>query len=153
MPPATAQPQPPGRSFELHRTPTRAAGLLCGDAECPSRVRPTTDELAAALAGDNALSAAIGQQIDAAWRTYASERFAEQETRMGELDAKLDANTATTHEIKASTADIVDLMNSWRGAMKTIDGLGKVLRPLTWIVGFCTALVGLWAALRAKDGG
>lgn len=151
MPTATAT--PPGRSFELQRSPTRAAGLLCGDTDCPSRVRPTSDELAAALAGDNALSSAIQQQVDTAWRTYASERFAAQETRMGEMDAKLDATAAATDEIKASTADIVDLMNSWRGAMKTIDGVGKVLRPLTWIVGFCTALLGLWAALRAKTGG
>lgn len=69
-----------------------------------------------------------------AWRSYASD--------------KLIANAEAIERVEASTAGIVDMMQTWTGAMRTIDAVGKVLRPITYIIGFITALVALWAALR-----
>jgi hypothetical protein len=124
--------------------------LLCADTSCKNRVAPSPEQLAAAIEEDNAFSIALEARIGAAWRAYAKERFEEQATRIGRVESKLDANTAATTRVEESTAGIVDMMNSWAGAMKTIERIGKALKPLTWIVGFCTAVLGLWATLRAE---
>lgn len=100
---------------------------------------------------DDAIGTALEHRLGVAWRAYASERFAENEARMVLLETKLDANSAATERVELSTAGIVDMMLSWTGAMKTIDGIGKFLRPITWIVGFCTAVAGAIAALRHTD--
>jgi hypothetical protein len=136
--PATEPPSPPASLGEL----------LCSDTSCSKRCAPTVAQIAELLSGDNELSRAIDERITSALRQYAGERFAAQAARIDSIDAKLDASAAATTRVEASTAGIVELMNSWAGAMKTIEMTGKVLKPLTWIVGFISALVGLWATLR-----
>lgn len=70
------------------------------------------------------------------------------EKKLTALGAKLDANSAATERVETSTRGIVETMASWNGAMKTIGAIGTALRPLTFILAFFTALVGLWAALK-----
>ena len=79
--------------------------------------------------------------------------FVRYEQRLTALEAKLDANSAATERVLSSTRDIVEIMESWKVAMKTIGMVGAVLRPLTWILAFCSALVGLWATIRHGFGG
>lgn len=63
-------------------------------------------------------------------------------------DARMTAVETKLDRVEASTSGIVDMMESWNGAMKTIEAIGKALRPITWIVGFCTAMIGLWATIK-----
>jgi hypothetical protein len=81
---------------------------------------------------------------DSTWR----DGYRQHEERLTELETKIDANSAATERVEQSTRGIVETMASWNGAMKTIEGIGKVLRPLTWIIAFCTAIVSLWATIR-----
>jgi hypothetical protein len=126
--------------------------LLCADTACTKRCAPTVAQMAQAINGDNALSAAIEMKVTAALREYAGERFAAQASRSDSIETKIDVNSAAIVRLEQSTAGIVELMTSFAGAMKTIEGIGKVLRPLTWIIGFASAVVGLWAALRGMRG-
>lgn len=88
----------------------------------------------------------------AAWQAYVREDFRKHDARLTALENKLDANSAATERVLDSTRGIVETMESWNGAMKTIEMIGKVLRPLTWVVTFAAALVGLWASIRHSWG-
>lgn len=122
--------------------------FLCADGGCDKRRQLSPREIADLILGDNELSAAIDTKVGNAIRNYTGDRFTAQSARMDSLDEKVEANTVEIKRIADSTAGIVELMQSWTGAMKTIEATGKVLKPLTWIIGFFTALAGLWAALR-----
>lgn len=82
------------------------------------------------------------------WHAYVREGLAKHEQRLTKMEAKLDANSAATERVELSTRGIVETMSSWNGAMKTIESIGKALRPLTWIVTFIAAIVGLYATIR-----
>lgn len=76
------------------------------------------------------------------WHHYIRDNLRHRDERMDAIEAKLDANNAATETI-------VETMQSWTGAMKTIESIGKVLRPLTWIITFIAAVAGLWATIKA----
>lgn len=89
----------------------------------------------------------------AEWHDYVANKLREQETRMDTLESSLHANTTATARVEANTAGIVEMMNSWDGAMKTIASIGKFLKPLTYIVSFCTAVLALWISAKKIWGG
>jgi hypothetical protein len=126
--------------------------LLCADVGCTQRCAPTVGQLAQAIEGDNPLSAAIEAKITAAMREYTGERFAAQAERTDSIEGKIDINSAAIRRLEESTTGIVELMTSFAGAMKTIELIGKTLRPITWIIGFVAALLGLWATVRGVRG-
>lgn len=126
--------------------------MLCADTGCAKRCAPSVEQIAAIISGDNVLSAAVDMKITSALREYAGERFAAQASRMDGIEAKIDLQAAATRRVENSTAGIVEIMESWGGAMKTIERTGKVLKPITWIIGFFTALLALWAAARGVKG-
>lgn len=132
--------------------PPRLGSMLCADTVCTKRHAPTVEQIAAIITGDNDLSAAIDVKITGALREYAGERFAAQTSRMDSIEAKIDLQAAATNRMETSTAGIVELMESWAGAMRTIELTGKVLKPLSLIVGFITAIIGLVAAVRGLGG-
>lgn len=126
--------------------------MLCADVGCGKRSPPTVTEIADLIQGDNELSAAIDARISGSLHDYGDARFDEQAQRFDAIDASIDVNSAAIKRMEDSTAGIVEMMTSWAGAMKAIEAIGKILKPLTWIIGFFTALVGFWAALRGIKG-
>jgi hypothetical protein len=94
----------------------------------------------------------------AEWHDYVADKLRAQEERMDAHEVALQANTEATKaaaqataRVEANTAGIVDMLNSWEGAMKTIASIGKFLRPITYIIAFCTAAAGLWAKYRGHE--
>lgn len=67
--------------------------------------------------------------------------------RMQAFEEKLDANTATTERVDANTREIVETMQAWKGAMKVIEFLGKLAKPLAAIVGLGAAILA-WRSSR-----
>lgn len=132
--------------------PPGVGTLLCADFACTERVRPSSAQLAAYINGDNELSLAIEGKITGALREYGNERFASQNARMDGIEAKIDLQAEATRRVEASTAGIVELMLTWVSAMHTIERTAKVLKPLTWIIGFISAVLGLWATTRGLKG-
>jgi hypothetical protein len=64
--------------------------------------------------------------------------------RMQQFHDKLDENTRTTQEIKDSTFELLEIMTSWKGAMRVIGWLAK---PLTWIASFMAACTAVYFAI------
>ena len=78
-------------------------------------------------------------------------RFAEGSETMKALRAELEENTATTRKVDTNTAELVDLLQSFKGAFAVFDLIGRAARPLGYIAAAGSALWGL--VLVVKGGG
>lgn len=75
-------------------------------------------------------------------------RFARVEAEQKALRLELETNTTATKAVKADTAELVELFQSFKGAIKVLNWLGKLAKPMAYIVGLGTACMGFWAALK-----
>ena len=58
-------------------------------------------------------------------------------------------NAATIQEIKTDTADMLEVFESWKGAMRVMEMLGKLAKPLGYIVGFGASVAAFWASMKS----
>ena len=58
-------------------------------------------------------------------------------------------NTATIQEIKTDTAEMLTVFESWKGAMRVMEMIGKLAKPLGYIVGFGASVAAFWAAMKS----
>lgn len=58
-------------------------------------------------------------------------------------------NTETINEIKTDTADMLEVFESWKGAMRVMEMIGKLAKPLGYIVGFGASVAAFWAAIKS----
>jgi hypothetical protein len=65
-----------------------------------------------------------------------------------EFRSALDANTRTTNEIKTDTASMLEMFQSWQGAFKTLEMIGKLFKPLGYIAVAISAVAATWASLK-----
>ena len=75
--------------------------------------------------------------------------------RMGRIEGdltavrdRLESNARLMEQMVSSTTEIVDFFDSIRGAMRVLNWIGKLARPIGAIIGLCAALVALWTAIR-----
>ena len=61
----------------------------------------------------------------------------------------LAANTETIAQIKTDTAEMLSVFESWKGAMRVMEMLGKLARPLGYIVGLGASMAAFWVALKS----
>lgn len=73
------------------------------------------------------------------------------DARMDRIELDLAANTAATQEVASNTAELVGILNALKGAFKVIEFIGKLAKPLGYIVALGAALSAAWTA--AKHGG
>jgi hypothetical protein len=64
--------------------------------------------------------------------------------RMDSFEEKLDGNTDATERIEASTTELLDLLNSWKGAMRVLEILGKVAKPIAAITALVAGIIAMW---------
>ena len=71
--------------------------------------------------------------------------------QLGQANAKvlLAKNAETINEIKTDTADMLTVFNSWKGAMRVMEMLGKLAKPLGYIVGFGVSVAAFWASMKS----
>lgn len=69
--------------------------------------------------------------------------------RMGALEDEMVNNTAMTMQVQSNTSEIVEIMNDWKGAMKVIGYVGRAAKPLTYIVGLCSAIYAFWVTVMS----
>jgi hypothetical protein len=81
---------------------------------------------------------------------HINKRFADGADSMKEIRAELEANTAATKQVQAETAELVEWLKSLKGAFAVFDVIGKAARPLSYIVGLCTAA---WVFFQTFKGG
>ena len=58
-------------------------------------------------------------------------------------------NTETINEIKTDTADMLEVFESWKGAKRVMEMLGKLAKPLGYIVGFGASVAAFWASMKS----
>ncbi len=68
--------------------------------------------------------------------------------RLAALENEMVANTESTKQVESNTSEIVEIMNDWKGAMKVIGYVGRAAKPMSYIVGFCTAVYAFWTTLK-----
>lgn len=62
---------------------------------------------------------------------------------------ELAENTNATKRIEANTAEMLDVFESWKGAMKVLNWIGKAAKPIGYVVGLGASIAAFWAALKA----
>lgn len=58
-------------------------------------------------------------------------------------------NTETIKQIKTDTADMLDVFESWKGAMRVMEMIGKLAKPLGYIVGLGASIAAFWTAMKS----
>lgn len=61
-------------------------------------------------------------------------------------------NTETIKQIKTDTADMLEVFESWKGAMKALEMIGRLAKPLGYLVGLGASFVAFWAAMKSGAG-
>lgn len=72
--------------------------------------------------------------------------------RVGMLETGLAENTAATKRIESNTSEIIDLFDSFKGAMKVLEGIGKLAKPMSYIAAFAASVAAVWAAIKTGIG-
>jgi len=67
---------------------------------------------------------------------------------MTRMERELVANTAATEQVRANTADLVEVFRAAQGAFRVLHWIGKAAKPLGYIASACAACLGFWAALK-----
>lgn len=57
-------------------------------------------------------------------------------------------NTDSIEQIRRNTQDIVDTFQALAGGFKVLQGLGRLAKPLAYIVGLVTAMITAYSAWR-----
>jgi hypothetical protein len=70
------------------------------------------------------------------------------EQRLGALERNLSGNTDATARIEANTRALVEVFESWKGAMRVLEWVGKAARPLAYVASAAAAIVGLVYAIK-----
>ena len=80
------------------------------------------------------------------------ERMTRIEGNADTLRAELASNTQATKEVADNTRELVELFQSFKGAIKVLNWLGKLAKPMAYIVGLFTAIAGFYTALNSGVG-
>lgn len=75
-------------------------------------------------------------------------RLALLEAKNEELSQRLDENTQETRLIREDTSKLVLILESWHGAIRVLEGIGRIFRPLGYIALFCSGVAGAVAAIK-----
>lgn len=57
-------------------------------------------------------------------------------------------NTATIKQIQANTNDMLEFFESWKGAMRALEMIGRLAKPMGYIVGLGASIAAFWVALK-----
>ena len=66
--------------------------------------------------------------------------------------ALLKENTEAINAIKADTADMLATFESWRGAMRVLEAIGKFAKPVSYIIGMLASVAAFYTALKSGVG-
>ena len=58
-------------------------------------------------------------------------------------------NTETINKIKSDTEDMLIVFESWRGAMRVLEMIGRLAKPLGYIAALGASIAAAWAAMKS----
>lgn len=65
-------------------------------------------------------------------------------SRVDELERRLEENTEATKRVEDNTKEAVEILRAWKGAMKVLEFLAKLVKLLTTPLGVIAAAVGAY---------
>lgn len=71
------------------------------------------------------------------------------QAEQAEAKVLLAENTQTIKQIQTNTAEMLEVFESWKGAMKAMEMLGRLARPMGYILGLIASGAALWAAMKS----
>lgn len=77
-----------------------------------------------------------------------TERLNAGDARMTRIEQNLAANTAATRETAENTSELVDIFRAFKGAMKVLEYVGKLAKPLGYILKAGLAVAAVWVAVK-----
>ena len=111
--------------------------MSCGEPTMPRTPEEFNDYVAKELrAGD--------KRMDEIVKTVAAIQIEQASAKV-----LLAENTETIKEIKTDTADMLEVFESWKGAMRVMEMIGKLAKPLGYIVGLGASVATFWAAMKS----
>lgn len=66
--------------------------------------------------------------------------------------AEMREQTEGCRELSAETRDVLEWIHSMRGAMRVLNALGALIRPVGWIAAAVASLLALWSAVKTFKG-
>ena len=66
--------------------------------------------------------------------------------------ALLKENTEAINAIKSDTADMLATFESWRGAMRVLEAIGRFAKPVSYIVGLVASVAAFYTAVKSGVG-
>ena len=82
------------------------------------------------------------------WKEDVEKQLEEGKSRMSAIEKELEKNTALTKKVHENTADLIATFESVKGAFRTLEMLGSLAKPLTYITMFVGAIAGLWYTIK-----
>ena len=82
------------------------------------------------------------------WRLSVDRRLDEGASKMKSISADLALNTEATQAVKNDTSELIMTFKSFQGAMRVLDMLGKLAKPLGYIVMLGSALWGMFHIVK-----
>ena len=76
------------------------------------------------------------------------ERLAEGDARMARIESDVATLRNDLHALRGQLPELLAFFEAMKGAFKVLNWLGKLARPMAYIVGLGISLVGLWTATR-----
>lgn len=70
------------------------------------------------------------------------------DARMTRIEQDLAENTLATQEVAANTSELVSILNALKGAFKVLEFIGKLAKPIGYIVSLGAAVAGVWVAIK-----
>lgn len=108
----------------------------------------------------------MGLRDDETWRDYVSRELRDQDAKLADVKTELavlkaqttdfgdllEKNTNATTKISADTKEMLELFQSWKGAMKVLESIGRIAKPVSAISALGVSLVGWYYAWRHGPG-
>ncbi|WP_029524877.1 hypothetical protein [Polaromonas glacialis] len=70
------------------------------------------------------------------------------DARMTRIEQDLAVNTTATRETADNTSELVDIFKAFKGAMKVLEYVGKLAKPLGYILKAGLAVAAVWVAVK-----
>lgn len=83
------------------------------------------------------------------WQADVDRRLDDGAETMKGLRTDLAVNTETTNRIESDTRELVALLNSFKGAFRVLEMIGKTARPVGYIAAAIAAFIAVFQAVMA----
>lgn len=77
-----------------------------------------------------------------------TERLDDGDARMTRIEHDLAINTVATRETADNTSELVSILNALKGAFRVLEFVGKLAKPLGYIISLGAAIAGAWAIIK-----